>query len=155
MLSAMTSVSDIEDYRDSGKIYVDDSLGTMMNAMNATVSNNLTAFRAYLEEHADELAPYLNDIQYTYDFDLQVFTADGKTQVNPTEIFDNMGDAFAGMSELMAVAPMGGMGIMSEMINNPTLLDQQYEVVAGDWPTDANEVVLVISSNNQISKMTL
>jgi putative ABC transport system permease protein len=50
---------------------------------------------------------------------------------------------------------MGGMGIMSEMIDNPALLDQQYEVVAGEWPTAADEVVLVISGNNQISKMTL
>ena len=155
MLGAMIAVDNSNDYSDSGMIYVDDSLGTMMSAMNATVSNNLTAFKAYLDAHQDELAQYINDIQYTYDFDLQVFTSDGKTQVNPTEIFSNMGDAFAGMSELMAAAPMGGMGIMSEMINNQSLLDQQYEVVAGDWPTEANEVVLVISSNNQISKMTL
>ncbi len=155
MLGAMTAVDNSNDYSGSGMIYVDDSLGTMMSAMNATVSNNLTAFKAYLDAHQDELAQYINDIQYTYDFDLQVFTSDGKTQVNPTEIFSNMGDAFAGMSELMAAAPMGGMGIMSEMINNQSLLDQQYEVVAGDWPTEANEVVLVISSNNQISKMTL
>jgi putative ABC transport system permease protein len=41
------------------------------------------------------------------------------------------------------------------MIDNPALLDQQYEVVAGEWPTAADEVVLVISGNNQISKMTL
>jgi putative ABC transport system permease protein len=66
-----------------------------------------------------------------------------------------MGGAFSGMSELMAAAPMGGMVIMSEMIDNPALLDQQYEVVAGEWPTAADEVVLVISGNNQISKMTL
>ncbi|MBO7341309.1 MAG: ABC transporter permease, partial [Clostridia bacterium] len=126
-----------------------------MNAMNSTVSNNLTAFKAYLEEHWDEIAPYVNDVQYTYDFDLQVFTSDGKTQVNPTEIFNNMGEAFSGVSELMSASPMGGMGILSEMINNQALLDQQYDVVAGNWPTSANEVVLVVSSNNQISKMTL
>ena len=155
LLGAMTEVDTSHDYSDSGMIYVDDSLGTMMNAMNATVSNNLTAFHAYLEANAEKLAPYVNDIQRTYDFDLQVFTSDGKTQVNPTEIFKNMGEAFSGMSELMAAAPMGGMGIMSEMIDNPALLDQQYEVVAGEWPTAADEVVLVISGNNQISKMTL
>jgi len=157
LLGAMTSVDNSVDYTDSGMIHVDDSLGTMMNAMNATVSNNLTAFKAYLEAHADELKPYVNDIQYTYDFDLQVFTSDGKTQVNPTEIFDNMGSAFSGMTELMSVSGMSsmGMGIMSEMINNQALLDQQYDVIAGKWPTSADEVVLVVSSNNQISKMTL
>ncbi len=155
MLGAMTAVDDSHDYSNSGMIHVDDSLGNMMAAMNATVKNNLADFKSYLDAHMDELRPYINDIQYTYDFDLQVFTSDGKTQVNPTEIFDNMGDAFAGMTELMSASPMGGMGILSEMINNQTLLDQQYEVVAGDWPTEADEVVLVISSNNQISKMTL
>ena len=155
MLGAMTAVDTSQDHADSSMIYVDDSLGTMMAAMSATVSNNLAAFKAHLDAHEQELSQYLNDIQYTYDFDLQVFTADGKTQVNPTAIFDSMGDSFAGMSEMMEAAPMGGMGIMTEMIDAPELLDQQYEVVAGEWPDAADEVVLVISSNNQISKMTL
>ena len=155
MLNAMSAVDDSQNYADTGMIHVDDSLGTMMSAMSATVSNNLAAFKAHLEANKDELAKYINDIQYTYDFDLQVFTSDGKTQINPTSVFDSMGESFAGMSEMMEAAPMGGMGIMTEMIDAPALLDQQYEVVAGKWPTAADEVVLVISSNNQISKMTL
>ena len=155
MLSAMTAVDDSQNYADSGMIHVDDSLGTMMSAMSATVSNNLAAFKAHLDANAEELAPYINDIQYTYDFDLQVFTADGKTQVNPTSIFSNMGEAFSGMTEMMEASPMGGMGILSEMIDAPELLDQQYDVVAGEWPDEADELVLVISGNNQISKMAL
>ena len=47
------------------------------------------------------------------------------------------------------------MNVFSEMINNQELLDQQYEVIAGNWPEEYNEVVLVVNSNNQISKMTL
>ena len=156
MLGAMTAVDESQKHMEEDMIYVDDSLGTMMSAMSATVSNDLAAFKAHLDESADELAPYVNDIQYTYDFDLQVFTADGKTQVNPTAIFDKMGSAFSGMTEMMAAAPMGGsMGIMSEMIDAPALLDQQYEVVAGEWPDAHDELVLVISGNNQISKMAL
>ncbi|MBR2620763.1 MAG: ABC transporter ATP-binding protein, partial [Clostridia bacterium] len=54
MLGAMTAVDNSNDYSDSGMIYVDDSLGTMMSAMNATVSNNLTAFKAYLDAHQDD-----------------------------------------------------------------------------------------------------
>ena len=156
MLSAMTEVSEINpDELDPNKIYVDDSLGTMMSAMSATVSNDLEKFKAYIDENYDQLKDSVSDIQYTYDFDLQIFTADGKTQVSPTEIFDNMGDAFAGISEMMS--SMGGLGVMSEMINNQTLLDQQYELVGEDsrWPENPNEVVLVVGKNNQISKMTL
>ncbi len=157
MLAAMTATDNGKDYSDSGKIHVDDSLGTMMSAMSATVSNNLAAFRKYIEDNPGKFDHLVNDIQYAYDFDLQIFTADGKTQVSPTTIFENMGSAFAGMGELMESSPMGGMGIFSEMIDNDGLLDQQYELVGegSRWPSSKNEVVLVISGNNQISKMTL
>ncbi len=157
LLGAMTSVNTTEDYSGSGKIYVDDSLGTMMAAMSSTVQNDLEAFKKYIEEHEDELGPYVNDIRYTYDFDLQIFTADGKTQINPTTIFKSMGGDFAGLGNLMDATGMGSMSILSEMIDNQDLLDQQYELVGegSHWPTKANEVVLVISGNNQISKMTL
>ena len=171
LLSAMTQTgtSDAEDLRDSQMIYVDDSRGTMVGALSATVENNLEAFKAYLEEHADEISPYVSDIQYTYDYQLQVFNMvtttdeDGNTVTEAREIgmnviFDNMGDAFSGMSELMSMSggmSSMGMNVFSEMIDNRELLDQQYDVVAGSWPTAYNEVVLVIDSNNQLSKMTL
>lgn len=156
MLAAMTEVSDAENIEiDPNKIYVDDSMGNMLSAMSATVENDLESFKAYIDEHYDELKDSVSDIQYTYDFELQVFTSDGKTQVSPTTIFENMGDMFSGFGNMMD--SMGGMSIMSEMINNQDLLDQQYELVGegSHWPEEANEVVLVIGENNRISKMTL
>ena len=170
MLSAMTNVSSTDDYRDSGKIYVDDSLGTMMGAMSSTVENNLEAFKVYIEENYGSIENFVSDIQYTYDYDLQVFNVvdikDENGNVIGTEarkvgmetLFEHMGDAFSGMTELMEMSGgMGNMGmdVFSEMINNQTILDQQYEVIAGNWPQEYNEVVLVVNSNNQISKMTL
>ena len=153
MLSAMTSVSDSEDYRDSGKIYVDDSLGTMMGAMSSTVENNLEAFKTHIDTNYDQIKDYVSDVQYTYDYNLQVYTADGKVKVGIETVFAHMGEAFSGMSELMEMG--GGMDVFSEMINNQELLDQQYDVISGQWPKEYNEVVLVVNSNNQLSKMTL
>ena len=158
LLSAMTAVSDQQDgFTDENKIYVDDSLGTMMGAMSATVKQDLRSFKKYIEENYSKIEGALSDIQYSYDFDLQVFSHDGKTQVNPSTMFQSMGGAFAGMGELMSSSPMGGMSIMSQMIDNQMLLDQQYELVGENshWPTNKNEVVLVVGKNNQISKMTL
>ncbi len=162
LLGAMTQTdTDAGGNRDSQFIYVDDSMGTMMGAMSATVENNLEAFKKHIEAHRDELGPYISDIQYTYDYNLQVYNlvsdADGSEarKLGMEVIFDNMGDAFSGMSELVELS--GGMGssVLSEMIDNSELLDQQYDVIAGSWPTAYNEVVLVVGSNNQISKMTL
>ncbi len=154
MLSAMTGVSDTKDYKDSGKIHVDDSLGTMMSAMRSTVENNLDAFKVYLDAHYDEIADYVSDVQYIYDYELQVYTADGKVKVGMETLFSHMGEAFSGMTAMMELGG-GGMNVFSEMIDNDTLLDQQYDVIAGNWPKAANEVILVVNSNNQISKMTL
>ncbi len=156
MMSAMTETSQMQiENPDPNTIYVDDSMGTMMAAMSATVENDLKSFKSYLDANYAKISDHVSDIQYTYDFDMQIYTADGKTQVNPSEIFKNMGDAFAGMSDLMS--SMGGMSIFSEMINNQDLLDQQYELVGEDsrWPEKANEVVLVVGKNNQVSAMTL
>ncbi len=157
LLGAMTQVrEDASGEVDDNKIYVDDSMGTMMSAMTSTVQNNLEAFKKYIDEHYDEkLKPYVSDIQYAYDYKLQVYTGDGKTQISPTTMFDNMGEAFSGVDQLMEMG--GGFSIMSEMINNQELLDEQYELVGEDsrWPENANEVVLVVSRNNRISKMTL
>ena len=161
MLTAMTEVSEVQaGFDDPNKIYVDDSLGTMMAAMSATVSNDLVSFKKYIEENYDQLEGAVNDIQYTYDFDLQIFTENGETQVSPTQIFSSMGDAFSGLGELMEASSsmgMSGFNVFSEMINNQDLLDQQYELVGENshWPENENEVVLVVGKNNQISKMTL
>ena len=150
MLGAMMEVNGNVENQDPDKIYVDDSLGTMMSAMSATVNNDLESFKAHVEANRDLLALHVTDIKYTYNLQLQLFTADGKTQVSPTTIFENMGSAFSGIGELM-----GGMNVFSEMLDNQELLEQQYDVVAGRWPTAKDEVVLVVSENNQISKMTL
>ncbi len=157
MLAAMTSVSNEGDYRDSGKIYVDDSFGTMMGAMSSTVENNLEGLKNHIDENYDDIKDYISDIQYTYDYDLQVYTQDGKVKVGMETVFAHMGEAFAGMSELMEMSGgmSMGMDVFSEMINNQSILDQQYEVISGNWPKEYNEVVLVVNSNNQISKMTL
>ncbi len=158
LLGAMTEVNGAQSENfDPNKIYVDDSLGTMMAAMSATTKNNLEAFKKYIDENYDKIKDSLSDIQYTYDFDLQIFSADGKTQVSPTTIFDNMGDSFAGIGEMMNNMGNTGFNVMSEMINNQTLLDEQYELVGegSRWPQSPNEVVLVVGKNNQISKMTL
>lgn len=167
LLGAMTQTDETSGgNRDSEFVYVDDSMGTMMGAMSATVENNLEAFKSHIEKNNNELAPYISAIQYTYDYNLLVYNVldvtneDGESvtevrKLGMEVIFDNMGEAFAGMSDLVAMSGGMGMNVLSEMIDNQELLDQQYDVIVGNWPTAYNEVVLVVNSNNQISKMTL
>ena len=169
MMSAMTSVEEAEknENKDPNKIYVDDSMGNMVNALTATKENNLEKFKEYIDKNYDEkLKPYVSDVQYTYALDMQTFSIvpekdkdnkdTGKNRVTKLGLgtmLDNMGSDFAGMSSL--VSQSGMMNVMSEMLDNKELLNQQYEIVNGRWPEKENEIVLVVSKDNQISRMTL
>ncbi len=153
MMSAMTATAESEEEHSDDMIYVDDSLDTMMSAMTSTRPNNLEAFKAHIDENYDTIKDSVSDIQYTYDFDLQMYTADGKVKVGLENMLSNMGESFSGLSSLMSAS--GSDGVLSEMINNQELLDQQYDLVTGAWPTNANEVVLVVGKDNSISKMAL
>ena len=140
---------------DDHTIYVDDSLGQMMSASTSTVENNLPAFKEFLDAHADELADYVLDIRYTYDYTLRVYSGDCKTQVNPTTIFDNMGPAFSDISGMMSM--LGSINTFEQMIDNEELIQSQYELVGKDseWADDATEVMLVLDKNNAVSNMVL
>ena len=164
MMSAMTSVEESSDEeKDPNLIYVDDSMGNMVSAMLSTRPNNLEKFKEYIDENYDEkLADYVSDIQYTYNLNLQTYSIipdennEGKNRITKLglgSMLDNMGDEFAGMSSLISASGM--MDVMSEMIDNQELLDQQYELVTGNWPEAENELVLVVSKDNQLSRMTL
>ncbi len=152
MMNAMTSTAESDEEHTDDKIYVDNSLDSMMSALTSTRPNNLEDFKTYLEANYDQIKDSVSDVQYTYDFDLQVYTADGKVKVSLDEMFKNMGESFSSFGSLMEAS---GTSLLSEMIDNQDLLDQQYELVTGVWPTNENEVVLVVGKDNSISKMSL
>ena len=164
ILSAMTNTNENKnENRDPDKIYVDDSMGNMVNAMMSTRPNDLESFKAYIDKHYDtKLKPYVSDIQYTYSLNTKTYSiipnkddssTNRVTKLGLGSMLDNMGDSFAGMSSL--VSSSGLLDVMSEMIDNQELLDQQYELVDGNWPKAENELVLVVSEDNQLSRMTL
>ncbi len=161
LMSAMTDTSGtIEGEREENRIYVDDSMGGMMAAMNSTRKNNLADFYTYLKAHEEELDGALNAVQYTYDFDMMAYSGDGKTQINPTTIFDNMGEQFSSMMSLMQTSAayassMSMFNCFQEMIDNDRLLREQYDVVAGEWAQTSHEVMLVVDSSNTITNMSL
>ena len=140
---------------DDHTIYVDDSLAHMMSATSSRVENNLPAFKEFLDDHADELEDYVLDIRYTYNYTLKVYSEDGKTQVNPTTIFENMGPAFSDLSGMMGA--MGNFNTFEQLIDNEELIQSQYELVGKDskWADDPTEIMLVLDKNNAVSNMVL
>lgn len=156
----------------------------LINAMNSmeTTENDLKAFKVYLEQKCqdpeDPLYEAVNGLQYSYDLELLVYTKniDGKiVESDAQELMQELMSKHMGMdmSAMMDAQSSGG-GMMSMMSMGTTsyqvwqemlpgedgrlvsdLLEKQYDVIYGTWPTEYNEVVLVVDENNEVDDMTL
>jgi putative ABC transport system permease protein len=159
MIESMTGQSDKEITHDKDKVYSNNIMTDMVNSMVAeSSSNNLNKFRTYIEDRRDELEPYVSDIMYSYDVPLYIYstdTSDGAVQLNPGTMLDSMGMGTNESSNSVMTSSMTNSSVWNQLLDNQELLDEQYDVVAGSWPSAYNEVVLVIDENNEIADYTL
>ena len=131
---------------------------TAVKDMFASVkSNDMTSFKAWLDAGGDGIDKEVNAIQYGYGVSPVVYRA-GKGDEKPVRLVPNaMTEAMSGGASSVATVSMESMGtsVFNEMIDDQSLLDSQYDVVAGHWPTSANEAVMVLSSRGTVGDYTL
>lgn len=154
--------------QEEGKIYSTDIMNDMIATLsNKLQNNNLTELRKYLEEGNNEITNNANAIQYNYNLNLNLYkenTENGVVKVNPSTVMDAMG--MGAMVEAQNNSPMSSMmggssmsmsntDVWEEMLDNEELVHSQYDIVAGNWPKNYNEVVLIVDENNQVSDYTL
>jgi len=146
-MSNMTS-QNAEKHEDD-KVYSNNIMTDMMSMMTAQVStNNLVDFKEYIEDNK-ELQGLVNDIKYSYNFDLNIYlgdTSQGLLKVNPSNILTEMGMG----SEMMSTY-----NLWTELTNNQELLDSQYDILAGRLPSAYNEIFLIVDENNSVSDYAL
>ena len=151
-ISSMQPSSDTEEHEE-GKIYSNDVMSEMMATASASVeSNNLEAFKSYIESDDTNIKDYTSAISYSYNLNLQIYKDDNEEiiQVNPNTVLDELGMS---MNEMQSA--FMSTDVFSEMFDSQEMNEQMYDLVAGSWPDEYNEVVLVVDENNEISDFTL
>lgn len=138
----------------------------MKSILNAEVStNNLEKFKAFLDKNKNELNQCSSAVQYGYDIKLNIYATDPHGKYAKADFIDLMNgvmDGGAMMSSISSVMESsGGMTVWQELLTDPntgeisSLIDDQYDLVHGKWPTEKNELLLVLNENNEISDITL
>ena len=180
----MGSASSLKEH-ENDKVYQKGMLYHMINTLNSLEANenDLASFKKYLEAELEkqentQIKESINGVQYTYDMPLLIYTenVDGSIILSDTEslmqelLLEYFGMDLSGMLNMSEMSSMGSFASMSPMgstklwqemlpgedgklINE--LLDKQYDVIYGSWPTEYNEIVLVVDENNEIDDMTL
>ena len=148
------SNQDREEYPDDDTVHSNNFLGDMFNSMtDSIVQNDLKSLKKYLEENIDRSK--ISGIQYTYNFNYNIYTEDGY-KLNPYKMPDVLkqmlqGNNMAGLYESM----MKSATTWSEMMDNPTLIQSQYDLLEGKWPSSAGEILVVVDRYNSIPDYNL
>ncbi|MDO4614559.1 MAG: ABC transporter ATP-binding protein/permease [Lachnospiraceae bacterium] len=132
----------------------DISVSEMLTTMFSEVStNDLASFKEYLESAENEITKNVKAIEYRYNFEPQIYleTEDGPRKVNPDTSFGSSSYSMFGGSSMMSM----GASAFSMLPEQDSLYKDQYEVMAGEWPENDHEAVLVLSSNGSINDYIL
>ena len=168
MESLMGETEENTEAHEDGKIYSRDIMNDMISTLSSKVSsNNLEALKNYIENENSTIKDNASAIKYNYNLNINLYkedTSNGVVRVNPSTVMNAFG--MEDMMEAQESSPMSSMfgssmtsmsntDVWEEMLDNEELLHSQYDLVAGNWPTNYNEVVLIVNENNEISDYTL
>ena len=154
MLALMGDNKDTSKYEE-GKVYSNNIMTDVISTLASEIKiNNLEDFKDYLESDKSGIKEYVSDIKYSYNLNLNLYKSNYKdkiVQVNPSTVLESLslGDQTQNMVGL------GEMNSWTELTGNEELLKSQYNLVAGNWPKDYNEVVLVVDEDSQVSDYAL
>ena len=175
MTSLMTSLMGVRSSNDGARhekdaVYSSSVLYDMVNSIVSAdlETNNLKAFKEYIEDENSEISQYISSVQYSYNVDIMPYAEDENGHIgksDTTEImqaamsssfggdyssyFSTYGQMFNQLNVWIEMLP----GENGELIN--PLLKKQYDMLYGKWPERYDEVVLVVDENNEISDLVL
>lgn len=133
------------------KIYSNDIVVDMLSNMTKGIkSNNLKDFKTYLDNNT-KIKDYVLDINYKYNITLNIYknNKDKIIKVNPNDLFSSL------MGNNNYQSSYSNYNVFTEMLDNQEVLKNQYEVLAGKYATEENELMLITNSNNEISDYVL
>ena len=113
--------------------------------------NDLSLFKKHLERNSKTVDDLVSIVEYQYNISPLIYTVNSEekiTQLNPSTVLTSMGMS-SGMSSM---SPMST-AIFNEMLDDRATLESQYDVLAGRWPKEYNEVILVLSEPNAMPDM--
>ncbi len=144
MIAGITGSGQYED----GQVGVSQMLTSLFSQVD---SNDLAALKAYFDSGESGIEQYTNAIEYSYDVYPQIYCLDEDTV---RQVYPDM-ELGSGSSSSSMLSSMMSTNVFYEMPADADLYEDQYTVMAGRWPQNYNECVLVLSSNGSISDFLL
>ena len=147
MLLSMTSSGE-NDSNDGEVVHEQQYIKNMLASLS---TNDLKSFNEHINENKSEIEGDIASIKYSYSISPLIYTEnkDGKImKLNPSDTFSSVMGSSSLMSSYSEMT-----SIYSQMIDNKEMLEDSYDVLAGRWPSNYNEMIIVLSEPNSISDL--
>lgn len=133
----------------AGEVNVIQTVTDMFSKMD---SNDLASLKTYFDSGKSGIEDYTNAVEYSYSVTPQIYREDGDAirQVNPDHSFDALGIGSSSSSNSL-MSSMMSTDVFYEMPANASLYEGQYDVMAGRWPENYHECVVVLTEGGSIS----
>ena len=113
--------------------------------------NNLSKFKDYLEKEVPDLYDYVNAVEYGYSIVPYIYSINGDSvrQVSPDKIIDSSG--LNSIASLVA----GQTTTFSALPADKSIYENKYDIVAGQWPTNPYEMVVILGPGGTLTDLAL
>lgn len=143
------------------KVYGNNFILERRSELSSNVrENNLTPFKKYIEDNKDKLNDSIgtNFISYLYDMNFDIYVKDPNGEIINTNGDDFETNNRAPLSQFLN--PNQDNKNFSQLITNKNgkispIITDEYEIVEGKWPENADELVLFSDYNNEVQTSRL
>ena len=157
LMASMAGSQNVKEHPDD-EIHSINIMGDMFTTLSQqTNRNDLKSFKKYIEDEKTGMKQHTSAIEYSYNVQMNLYKMeeDGEPlQVNPNQVFNALGMETGGISSAYNTY-LSNYDVFYEMLDNEKLTKQQFNLVEGKWPTEYNEMVLLVDQNNNVSDYTL
>ena len=141
LLSMMGSEED--DSMEDNKVYERQFISSMFGNVS---KNDLKSFKNYLENNYNLVENDITSYKYSYSVSPVIYSKYNKklVKLNPNSMFSSFGNnsVYSQYSN-----------IYYEMMDDTESLNEQFTVLAGNWPKNFNELIIVLSEPHTIADM--
>ena len=156
---------------EEGTVYANSTAYDLFNAVftQETTKNNLTEFKKWLDNEMSlekgegtGISEYATSVHYTYDISLNTYVEDGTGSYRSTAVTDVFTTGAASQTTMLSSSFTSSsltMSLWEEILPGAggkgisDLIYTQYDLLAGKWPEEANEVLLIIDDNSEIQDL--
>lgn len=125
--------------KDPNVVYINTIFGDVMKIMEENMEkNDIASFKKFLDSN-EEIKDLVTDIRYNYNADVNIYNDNSKTN-----------KLYPSGNGMMAM--IGG---WQQLIDNQELLENQYELVSGEFPNEYNELLLILDQDGNLTDLSL